>query len=130
MNDMVKEYPPMRNVRKAKEGIALMHEEGLKLPVMKPCKCGDFPRVKTNGGSYVHLLCHTCGYESGPYLSSTLEDVIKRWNESDRDRERQKAGVAAFDQMMDYCNNAKGTKLEDKPIPQGFFSFLKGKNHN
>lgn len=39
-------------------------------------------------------------------------------------RERQKASVEAFVEMKVYCNESKGTELEDKPIPQKFFSFL------
>ena len=89
-----------------------------------PCKCGDVPRVRTNGGSYVHLFCRSCGYESLPFLNNSLADVIKGWNESDRDRERQKAGAVAFDKMMDYCEKSVGTELEDKPIPRRFFSFF------
>jgi len=53
-----------------------------------------------------------------------MEEVIKSWNESDRDREKQVAGAAAFNRMMDYCNSVKGTPEEDQPIPKGFFSKL------
>jgi len=67
---------------------------------IQPCKCGDFPRVRTNGGSYVHLYCKTCGYESPPFLWNYLSEVIEKWNMSDRDRLRQKTGAAAFDRMM------------------------------
>ena len=87
------------------------------------CKCGDVPRVHTKG-SYVHLFCRSCGYESMPFLNNSLADVIKSWNESHRDRERQKAGAAAFDKMMDYCKKSVGTELENKPIPRRFFSFF------
>ena len=48
------------------------------------CNCGDFPRVRTNGGSYVQLYCATCGYTSLPLLNCYLSEVIKMWNESDR----------------------------------------------
>lgn len=96
---------------------------------IKPCKCGDYPRVRTNGGSYVHLYCATCGYESAPFLGNFLSQVIDNWNESDRDREKQKAGVAAFDKMMEYCNNVKGTPAEDKPIPRGIFKIFKRGNY-
>jgi hypothetical protein len=99
-----------------------------KFIAIKPCKCGDFPRVRTNGGSYVRLFCRTCGYESGPFLNNTLQEVIQRWNESDRDREKQKAGVAAFDKMMEFCKEVKGTAAEDEPVPNRFFRFFqKGK---
>lgn len=91
------------------------------------CACGDVPRVKTNGGGYVHIFCRTCGYTSLPFLGNSLFDVIKAWNESDRDRERQKAGAAAFDRMMDYCQNSVGTEREDPPIPRGFFSLFRKK---
>lgn len=89
-----------------------------------PCKCGDYPRVRTNGGSYVHLFCRTCGYESGPFLNNFLSDIIIEWNESDRDVKNQKAGAAAFDNMITYCNEVKNTPAEDLPIPRRFFNKL------
>lgn len=93
-----------------------------------PCQCGDYPRVRTNGGSYVHLFCSTCGYESSPFLNNFLSEVITKWNESRRDVGRQKAGAAAFDRLMNYCKSVEGTPQEDEPISKGFFSkFLKRK---
>jgi hypothetical protein len=67
---------------------------------IKKCKCGDYPRIRTNGGNYAHLFCNTCGYESPPFLNNYLSDIITAWNESHRDRERQKAGAAAFDKLI------------------------------
>jgi hypothetical protein len=92
-----------------------------------PCKCGDYPRLRTNGGSYTHLICLNCGYESGPLFHCYLTDAIQRWNESDRDRERQRAGSAAFDSMMEYCQSVTGTPAEEEPIPKTFFQRIFGK---
>lgn len=92
-----------------------------------PCKCGDYPRVRPRG-SYLYLICETCGYESAPFLNNYLRDVVKAWNESDRDRDKQLAGVAAFNNMMAYCNAVKGTPAEDEPVPKSIFKgfFKKG----
>lgn len=101
-------------------------DEKNKMIVIEACKCGDSPRVRTNGGNYVHLFCRTCGNMSGPFLNNTLLEVIQRWNESDRDIGKQKAGVKAFDKLMELCNEAKGTPAEDEPIPKRFFKKDKG----
>jgi len=92
---------------------------------IKPCKCGDFPRVRTNGGSYVLLRCATCGYECGSFLNNFVPYLIERWNESDRDRAQQVAGAAAFDRMVEFCQE---TPKQDEPVKPNFFTKLMGLN--
>lgn len=112
-------------ILKMDDAIDIEKEGGVPKTVqLLPCKCGDYPRLRTNGGSYVHFCCMNCGYESGPLFHIYLDKAVQRWNESDRDAGKQKAGAAAFDKMMDYCNSVKGTPAEDEPLSKGFFKRL------
>lgn len=89
------------------------------------CGCGDKPRLRTNGGSYVEFFCASCGYMTGSYLNNYIEDAIKNWNESDRDAKKQKAGAKAFDDMMNFCQKEidEGRGDETGPIKKFFQKF-------
>jgi len=54
-------------------------------------------------------------------MNGTLLELIEKWNNSDRDASRQKETIAAFDNLMEFCEVVKGTAAEDQEIPRRFF---------